>query len=543
MKKIISIVVLLILPVLFSIFLQKYKNALGEYYLGRNYDPSYPYLVNSLNLAQFKGYGVGLIAHPGTPVSELGAMVLLVVHNMSSGNDDIVSDVLSNPEYYLEKIFKIFLLLNSIAIFLLGITVYRKMNSLGAALFLQLTPFSFFSEDIFFQLTNFSVEPVLVFILLLLITLIVSYFYQNESEKSMQIYAAAFGMLCGLGLATKISFFPVMIIPFLLIRKVKFNTTFLLITVFIFILFVFPAFSSKGSGEFFTWVRDLAAYSGKYGKGSENIVETSYFMQNIKSIFSGSLIFSISYFLLLITFMLQFFEKFKILIRSSKYFYLMTGILIAMTIQILIVAKHFSLYYMLPAFMFSVLGLFIINSILLSYFTEFFKDKSRYKYYFAVISVLISVLFFFHVRAIRKTISPIGNGRNEARKIIKSLDEEYKNSIVVSTYECSGKQFALYLGCFFGGTQYDRYMKILKEKNPNNFYYNRWDNNFYDVWDDDYIKSQLLRSNKFIFQGVTEEVTMNFMKTLKEMTNKPDASFKKIMSNYSGEALYEITLE
>ena len=543
LNKIIPLLALIILPIFFFIGLQKYKDALGEYYLGRNYDPSYPYLTNSLNLSQFKGYGVGLIAHPGTPVQEIGAVVLLIVHSFKPVKTDLIRDVFINPEFYLNKIFQSFLLLNSIAIFLLGITVYRKMKSITDPLFLQLTPFSFYSQDIYFQLTNVSVEPILIFTILLLITAIVIYVNKSLSERYSLFYSIVFGVLCGLGMATKISFFPILVIPLLLIRNIKFKVVFILITILSFFIFIFPAFSTENADGFSVWVKNLLIHSGRYGTGSVDFVETSVYLENLKSIFSKNLVFSVSYVSLLIVFILQFFTKYKSSIRSNKYFNLLCGILIAMTLQIFIVAKHYSLYYMIPSYMFTILGLFIINNIVLSLYPNFFKIKNRKTFYYTCISIVIIIFSVFQLKTIYKQRKYIAYGRNEAREIIKSLEENYNNSIVVSSYECSSKEFALHLGSFFGGTQHKSYMTILKEMYPNTFYYNRWNNTFYDVWDIEYIKTKLLLANKFIFQGFTEDVVLKFMTKIKEMTNKPNASYKKIFSDDDRDDLYEITLE
>jgi len=543
LKKIIPLLALLILPIFFFIGLQKYKDALGEYYLGRNYDPSYPYLINSLNLSQFKGYGVGLIAHPGTPVQEIGAVVLLILHSLQPDKTDLVKDVFNNPEYYLNKIFQCFLLLNSAAIFLLGLMVYLKMKSILTSLFLQLSPFSFYSGDIYFQLTNVSVEPILIFTILLLITAIIIYLNENGSERNSLFYLIVLGVLCGLGMAIKISFFPILVIPFLLIRGIKFKLSFILISILTFLIFVYPAFSVENADGFSDWVKNLITHSGRYGTGSEDFVETSVYLSNIKTIFSENLVFSFSYIAILSVLILQFFKKYKSLIRSNKYFILLTGIFIAMTLQVLMVAKHFSLYYMIPTYMFSIPGLFVVSSIVLSLYPDFLKNKKRNYFYYAAVSIVIIAFSIFQLRTIYKERKYIANVRNEARKIIKSLEENYSNSIVVSTYGCSSKEFALHLGSSFGGTKRKSYMEILKEMYPNNFYYNRWDNTFYDDWDIEHIKSQLIKANKFIFQGVTDEVAQKFIIAIKELTNKPDASYKKIISGHNRDALYEITLE
>ncbi|MEO8211090.1 MAG: hypothetical protein ABI840_11075 [bacterium] len=542
MKKILPFLILLILPVFFYLSLQKYKDALGEYYLDRNYDPSYPYLINSLNLAQFNGFGVGLIAHPGTTVQEIGAVVLLIYHSFQAENNDLVRDVFNDPEFYLNKIFKTFLLMNTAAIFLLGYLIFKRTKSLATAVFLQLSPFSFYSDDIFFQMTNVSVEPMLVFIILLLITAIFIFLNNNGADRKSLNYSIVFGVLCGLGMVTKISFLPVMMIPFLLIKEIKFRVIFILISILTFLIFVFPAFSAENADGFSVWIKDLVTHSGKYGKGSEDFVQTSVYLSNIKTIFSQNLFFSLSYISLISILIFQFFKKHKSQIRSNKYFSLIAGIFIAMSLLILMVAKHFSLYYMIPAYMFSLLALFAVSSLIISLYPEFLKHKNKSYFYYAVIGIVL-VFSIFQVRKIYKETKYAVGARNDARVIIKSLEENYGNSIVVGSYQCSGKEFALHLGSSFGGTQRANYMSILKEMHPNNFYYNRWDNTFYQDWDIEYIREQLIKANKFIFQGKNDEVAKDFINLVKKLTGKPNASYKKIISGYNRDCLYEITLE
>lgn len=543
MKKLIHILLLLVLPAVFFTGLHKYKDALGEYYLGRNYDPSYAYLINSLNLAQFKGYGVGLISHPGTPVQEIGAVVLLITHSMKSGNTDIVTDVFENPEYYLNKICSTFLFLISTAIFLLGSAVYLKLKSITTALFFQLTPFSFYSEDIYFQLTNVSVEPLLVFTALLLIASIILFLNKADSEKHNLNYAVVFGILCGLGMSVKISFFPVMIIPFLMLKKFRLKGVLILSSVISFLIFIYPAFSSHNVNEFILWVRDLVTHSGKYGTGTENLVDTSSYLNNVRIIFSKNLVFTFTYISALIIWIMQLTEKYKLKIRSNRYFILLPGIFLAMTFQILIVAKHFSLYYMIPAYIFSIPGLYALNSVLLSVFPDLIITKKGKYTYYSVTVILIIVYSVIQIRMINKDRKQSAVARNEARKIISALESEFKNSIVISSYECSSREFALYLGSSYGGTRYNSYISLVKEKYPKDIFFNRWNNTFYKEWNQDYVKDLLIKENKFIFQGVSDDVALKFMDYIREFTNKPNVVNRKVLSGIDRDAVYEITLD
>ena len=101
MNKISKNLILSIFPILFIFLALNYKASIGEYYLGSYYDPSYSYLINSLNLSQFQGYGVGHFDHPGTPVQSIGAIVINIFHSLQHSNADKINDILDNTEYYL----------------------------------------------------------------------------------------------------------------------------------------------------------------------------------------------------------------------------------------------------------------------------------------------------------------------------------------------------------------------------------------------------------------------------------------------------------
>ncbi|MBK7157851.1 MAG: hypothetical protein IPH77_04655 [Ignavibacteria bacterium] len=106
---------LFVLPVILFITAHILKVVQGPYYLNF-YDPSYVYLINSLNLAQLSGYGVGFIDHPGIPLQVFGAIVIKSFHFIDNVNQDLVNDVLTRPESYLNFI-NIFVFLNSIVLF------------------------------------------------------------------------------------------------------------------------------------------------------------------------------------------------------------------------------------------------------------------------------------------------------------------------------------------------------------------------------------------------------------------------------------------
>ena len=94
---------------LFIIFI--FSKIRGPFSLGSNSDPSYAYLFNALSVSQ--GLPVGHLDHPGTPVQSLGAIVINSI-NFINHKPDVISEVLKNPEYFLNSIFIVIIIINTI---------------------------------------------------------------------------------------------------------------------------------------------------------------------------------------------------------------------------------------------------------------------------------------------------------------------------------------------------------------------------------------------------------------------------------------------
>ncbi|HYP54345.1 MAG TPA: hypothetical protein VEQ42_12430, partial [Pyrinomonadaceae bacterium] len=72
---------LLLLPALLLLVAFHVRDARGPYWLSENLDPSYPYLLNSLNVANL--HRPFHTDHPGTPVQTAGGL-LIRLSNLSS---------------------------------------------------------------------------------------------------------------------------------------------------------------------------------------------------------------------------------------------------------------------------------------------------------------------------------------------------------------------------------------------------------------------------------------------------------------------------
>lgn len=538
MKKLIPYILLFLLPLALIIISVFYKSSIGEFYLGGYYDPSYPYLINSLNLAQLNGFGTGILEHPGIPVQIIGAVVIRLLYMIQNVKSDIVHDVLSRPEYYLMKINLVLVFMNAFALFILGLTAYKKLNNVNASLFLQLSPFSF--SIIYFKLTDFCPESLIIFSVLLFIAVTISITNEKEmTKKKLLKYAVLFGIICGFGLTCKILFFPLLIIPILLINHFSFKALFLLITFLSFSVIFFSAASVDNFLFFLNWLFNLMTHSGRYGQGEKKFIDPSQVYGNLKLVFDRAPLFVISYTLIILCFILSFLKQFKLKMRSNKYFPLFIGLFLTMTFQILIVLKQFYRHYMISVYILSVLGLFVVCSLFYDFSPNFFK---KYKNIFLILILL--VFSYYNYLVIRIDNTYYSKRKNQSLEAMKYLDEHYDKSLIVGTIGASNIVPPLYYGVRLSGNQQINYFPILLESFPNYIIYSSWEDKKFQSFDPgDDIKTKLLNSPKIIFICDNQNILKEFLENVKQSTNQPNTSYKNVYLNKRGEAIYEVYLD
>jgi hypothetical protein len=488
--------------------------------------------MNSLNLAQMSGFGVGHIDHPGTTVQSAGAIVIKFFYLLGSKNTDMVSDVLLRPEYYLTRINFAFIIMTCISLFVLGYVSYKKTGNIYAAVLLQFTPF--FPSTVYDHFTDVSSES--LFIVSILLFLSVAIFTSGKTGliRYPLKYVILFGAVCGFGIASKIIFFPLLIIPLFLINGIQNKILFILVTAVSFLIFVFPAISSENSSKYVNWISGIASHSGKYGTGRESVIETSAYIDNLGRNFLYDISFTLTYLFIAVVFFLQFFSKFTNQIRTNPYFKFLSGIFITMTVLILLVAKQFDPRYMIPAYMLCVTGLltggFIIKNILP------YNFRRRW---LIGLSIVIFSFSLFRFITIFKEYSDYSNVIEESKKINKYMEENYPQSVVIKSNIINNREYCLYFGSDWAGTQKDKYKMLLKNLYPDFFYFDRYANDFY-LTDVTYLRTKLQNEDKFIFLSDNKNLVAEFMERLKKLTGKENAVYSEVYASNNGETIYEI---
>ena len=509
------------------------RNAEGAFYLNTVYDPCYVYLISSLNLAQFTS--PVHFDHPGTPVQFIGAVVLKLTHLISGRSADISADVLSDPEKYLGYIQFALVLINSLVLFFTAKIIYRVTGNLPAALLIQLSPF--LSYTVSYELSVVSAENFLITVILLLTAFLIKFISDPEADIKNN-YVLIFSLICGLGLATKITFFPLIIIPLFLLKGIKKKLKLAFFTLISFIIFILPAISNFS--YFITWIKSLFLYDELYGKGNPDIINPSAFFINMKEIFSDEIVFTVIYIIILFTLVSVYFVKQKEnKITSGAGYRLLLSVFISMTLQVVIVSKHYSGHYMVPALMLSAAGLYLCLNILSDSFPVYF-NKQKLKFIFTALILIFSADI---ITGTYYNCKELESYRQEAIRTNEFIEQNRGDKILISSYGSSSKAYALAFSTTWAGSNKEKYQGIISKLYPDNLYFEFWRSDIFSMSGKEDLNKLIRSHDKILFQNNDEASNELLLKDLKNNYNFNECDVSKVYSSQYGENVYVVTLK
>ncbi|KAF0202115.1 MAG: hypothetical protein FD170_2086 [Bacteroidetes bacterium] len=458
---------------------------------GAGYDPEYAYLFNSLNVATFRL--VGHFDHPGTPMQVFGALVLQGSWLINPDGDSLTQDVLSNPEEYLRLLNASTALLAAIAVFIAGIFILFRTGNLWYAIILQLIPFisGFILYNAFARITQ---EAMLMISSLALATALVDWLINSTPEKENR-YAQAFGIIAGFGMASKILFAPLLIIPFFILSNFKRRKKYLLYTAASFVIFTLPVITLYPNMAW--WVIKLFIFTGQYGSGPVGLVDTLSYPQNLwwtlmvnpklAMLFGGGLLW--------ITMLIIIMKSGKTLVQN-KTFRLLAATVAALAFGYLIVAKQPKESYLLPYEMIA-----SVLIILVIYQVGNFRFLQRVR---AWIPALLTLAFAGFVipsglAAKKKIYSPDKNHLWETSRL--AAESASQNSIQIFAHPASSPEAALFFGNAYS---HWRYTGLLKNLYPDTYIFNIAENKIVD-WDNSPVEpAALSNAGRILIQGPVE---------------------------------------
>jgi len=400
---------ILILPLtilITSFFLRMASGSFWQYS-----DPCYIYLFNAFQIV--KGHPPTDFSHPGTPLQVLIAMTIRIF-NGGRPAAEAVNQALINPEFYLGAVY-IFLILTSFATsILLGLYVYRKTNDKLAILLAQLPGLCFLIMPSFDNggiaslpvVANVSPEPLFISIMNLFnLCLLGLYFSQKKSKELRYIILLAF--VCGLGLATKLNFFFVLLTALMIISYQR-KLLFIVAGMMSFILFTLPIVEKYP--QFIQLISDTIGHAGRYGMGDPKIIDWSSIVIYLNVLIHYYWFFILSALGLWVWSSIRLFKD-----RQNRNACFIWALSCCFLLHILATAKYFSFHYLLPA-----LGLFS------SIFVLFYLDqKTLYK----IISPLTAVFILIFISVCIFNTIPYYN-----KLMVLSEDIHHFNDTISSQY-------------------------------------------------------------------------------------------------------------
>jgi len=182
-------------------------------WMGASTDPTYPYVLNSLLIAE--GRPPEQATHPGTPLQVLGAVVLRAAHRLSGSSLDLRRHVLTDPEYFTDAFRGALVALIALATLAQGLAALHLTGSVLCAMAAQAAPLA-------------ALWSLLSSILVMAESLVLALGFAasatvlrslRRGPDATPAEAALLGTLIGIAVATKVMYVSLAILPLVWLRR------------------------------------------------------------------------------------------------------------------------------------------------------------------------------------------------------------------------------------------------------------------------------------------------------------------------------------
>ena len=344
--------------------------------IGFGQDPAYQYLFAAVDILQ--GNAPLHTDHPGTPLQTLIASILVITWlclKLSGATSfGLFESVLRSPELFLGATSLVLLSLTVWASFYYGRRVYQTTLSYASAAACQVMPLLF--SAVMPNVVYPTPEALLVAISLVLMGVLAPVVLSRGTTREQACASVAnwTGVLCGLGLAVKVTFAP-MLGLMLLLKSPRLIFQACCICVLAWFIGVLPILPRLGT--MFQWFYSLLVHTGIHGGGANAVFDFGQLKLGLGWLISH---FGVFYYsatlilgLLLLGLLLKALQRRpapraqleraadtlqRLSLRAIHPDELLTSLVLLLVCftQTLMVAKHLGPAYMVPALALSLLG-------------------------------------------------------------------------------------------------------------------------------------------------------------------------------------------
>ena len=314
-------------------------------------DPEYACLMNGLNVSLLEFNRIAYVDNPGTTLQVYSGLIIRITH-LITGKDTIAQDVINRPEYYLSAISLSLIILYAFLCFI--IAWIGKKRNIKTWQLLILQSGVLFSVSMLALFHRINSERWVVIVSLLFIIVYLLYGYKDKHPLKFVIWS---GVVMGMGMATKFNFLPVIFLPFLLINTNKNRLIYGATGVASFFFFLLPVINKLR--YFFYFIIGIATHDGIYGRGEKRIFNPETMKIGFSKIFHHTPALAFLIFTVVTAIILAIIYRKKY--QTNRQILLFTGMLFITLLQMIMVAKHFNYYYMLPIITMYPLFLFLFD--------------------------------------------------------------------------------------------------------------------------------------------------------------------------------------
>ncbi len=507
---------LLIIPLLILIYFLYIDKPL---YCG---DPDYNYFLNGLNLNIFR---LPVFSdHPGTPLIMIAAIGIRFIYWFSGQIEGIQTDFLTNPAFYETRLHLFLFSLVLLTTIISGYYIYKKTRNIPITLLLQSTPF-IFHVSIGIIATRFIPDILLLLVILLMYPLLIDIVLKQLNNNNTVNYQKKIYLpiLCGLGLAVKIIFFPFIILP-MLINGLNYKKVFrfILITTISFIVFTLPII--KQYPYMFKWFYSLLSHSGIYGQGDAAFINSSVLLHNIKYILTNNQLISIFFIAISVLF---FYFSFLIITKKNSFpsylYKILSYIIISQVISIILTSKHFDGkdYYLITTYCLTSLAL-VVTGIIFVIQHKFNKTTT-----YILTFTFFAFVLFMNFNKYKEEINGWKMTKEECTQIYQFVLKHPKSKFVNLCSYSLNKEYALFFGDVYSKVHNDK----LKQIYPNVLLLN--EEGKFLFWGDELNSEPILKSDTIFV--IDSKISDNLNKKLSEKGYK----LKLILTNRT-KAIYEL---
>ncbi len=509
------------LPLLVGFLAIKLKIATGPYWLGVNNDPSYIYLVNSLYLVDH--ITPIFVDHPGITLQLLGAWIIQFL-NFNQPIQEILKYVYLDPEYYLNTIHAVLLILYLGSLTWMGWVAFHKTRDILFALLIQTPSFLYLtlksyghSEGVLPIIANINAEPLLITILNVFVLCLLKLFFDIK-EKQCLATTLLLGVVCGLGVATKVSFIPLMLIPVFLLPQMKSRILFVLTFFLSWFLITIPLIPRYG--KMFQWWKGIVVHTGFHGSGKVGFLDLSEFWVNLKWVVQDNVFLFLVIILGLLGILIKIFQliRLKENVREEDKNILKFLLVLSLVslLQFFVVAKQPAPQYLVPA-----VGLFgLIAAFQYRLLGIPKRIKDRYVSCLLLLFVIVNVINAIQYQ--RKLYST----NQEIYEFAKRVYTKYQDCLICGYYRSSSVEFALEFGDDCYG--YKAHAKVLKDLYPSAYFFHYWTRVFHDFTNDIPLKVLMARNSCVLIYGMhyAHDFRDGFLKLEKIETSESEDVFR-----------------